>query len=244
MVGRRAWTSLPRSVCRVVHRRLDDTYATHVLVTLGRRIRSERIAQVGVHGSSRLYALWSGPDRLSPSRYYRGARQLDCPSHSRPRRSDAVSKERGLTEKHEAAVGLLEEPTEAAFMDVEELRALVAEGRERGYLTFEEIAALPRGGRGHEGADLELHAHLVETASTSSPQDGRAAPRLIEAPPPARRTIAAPKKPEIDLTVEPSPRLAAAVPALDRARRPADRRPGGGARASASSAATWSPSSR
>ena len=42
-----------------------------------------------------------------------------------------------MTEKHEAAVGLLEEPAEARFMEVEELRSLAVEGRERGYLTFE-----------------------------------------------------------------------------------------------------------
>jgi hypothetical protein len=46
-----------------------------------------------------------------------------------------------LTEKHDAAVGLLEEPAEARFMDIEELRGLAVEGRERGFLTFEEIAA-------------------------------------------------------------------------------------------------------
>ena len=61
-------------------------------------------------------------------------------SPDRPNGSRRWLKERGLTEKHEAAVGLLEEPTEARFMDVEELRGLATEGRERGYLTFEEIA--------------------------------------------------------------------------------------------------------
>jgi RNA polymerase primary sigma factor len=45
-----------------------------------------------------------------------------------------------LTEKHEA-VGLLQDSGESPFLDVEELRNLVAEGRERGYLTLEEIAS-------------------------------------------------------------------------------------------------------
>ena len=72
-------------------------------------------------------------------------------------------KERGLTEKHEAAVGLLEEPAEAGFMDVEELRGLAIEGRERGYLTFEEIAACLEEVEVTKEQISDFRAHLVET---------------------------------------------------------------------------------
>ena len=51
-----------------------------------------------------------------------------------------------MTEKHEA-VGLLTERPDAPFLESEELRGLVADGRERGYLTFEEIAACLRRSR-------------------------------------------------------------------------------------------------
>ena len=64
----------------------------------------------------------------SPSRFNRGTPTTRM-SIDRPPAGHAVSKERGLTEKHEAAVGLLEEPAEARFMDVEELRGLATEGR-------------------------------------------------------------------------------------------------------------------
>src|SRR5688500_11482763 len=75
------------------------------------------------------------PPRPAPRGFTATPPQLDCPAQPPPGGSNAVSKERGLTEKHEAAVGLLEEPAEARFMEVDELRALAVEGRERGYLT-------------------------------------------------------------------------------------------------------------
>jgi RNA polymerase primary sigma factor len=108
--------------------------------------------------------------------------------------------------KHEGAV-LLEEAAEAPFSDVEELRALVAEGRERGYLTFEEIAACLEEVEVTKEQVRDLHAHLTETGVDVVSSDGRAPSAVpAEAPPPTE--IGAPataaKKPEIDLTVEPS----------------------------------------
>ena len=67
-----------------------------------------------------------------------------------------------MTEKHEAAVGLLEEPAEARFMEVEELRALAVEGRERGYLTFEEIAACLDEVEVTKEQISDFRAHLVD----------------------------------------------------------------------------------
>jgi RNA polymerase primary sigma factor len=117
-----------------------------------------------------------------------------------------VSKERGLTEKHEAAVGLLEEPSEAAFMDIEELRGLAAEGRERGFLTFEEIATCLEEVEVTKEQIVDFRAHLVETGVDIVSQDGRPTPAsVVDAPPgPGPDGAPAQKKPEIDLTVEPS----------------------------------------
>ena len=110
-----------------------------------------------------------------------------------------------MTEKHEAAVGLLEEPAEARFMEVEELRALAAEGRERGYLTFEEIAACLDEVEVTKEQISDFRAHLVDSGVDIVSSDGRAhgAP-VSDAPAGPELNGGAPKKPEIDLTVEPS----------------------------------------
>jgi RNA polymerase primary sigma factor len=113
--------------------------------------------------------------------------------------------ERGLTEKHEAAVGLLEEPAEASFMDVEELRGLAVEGRERGYLTFEEIAACLEEVEVTKEQISDFRAHLVETGvDIVSTSDGRPHSGGLNDSPAGAEGPAVPKKPEIDLTVEPS----------------------------------------
>jgi RNA polymerase primary sigma factor len=110
-----------------------------------------------------------------------------------------------LTEKHEAAVGLLEEPAEARFMEVEELRNLAAEGRERGLLTFEEIAACLEEVEVTKEQIVDFRAHLLEAGVEIVSADGRPhAPGVVDPPPPGPDGAAAPKKPEIDLTVEPS----------------------------------------
>ncbi len=111
-----------------------------------------------------------------------------------------------MTEKHEAAVGLLEEPTEATFMDIEELRTLASEGRERGFLTFEEIATCLEEVEVTKEQISEFRAHLVEAGVDIVAQDGRPTPAGVsEAPPGAGPDgTSVPKKPEIDLTVEPS----------------------------------------
>ncbi len=110
-----------------------------------------------------------------------------------------------MTEKHEAAVALLEEPADARFMDVEELRGLAGEGRERGYLTFEEIAACLEEVEVTKEQISEFRAHLVDTGVDIVSQDGRPHPAGVpESPPRSPDGAPASKKPEIDLTVEPS----------------------------------------
>ncbi len=110
-----------------------------------------------------------------------------------------------MTEKHEAAVGLLEEAAEARFLEVEELRGLAAEGRERGFLTFEEIAACLEEVEVTKEQISDFRAHLVEAGVEIVSQDGRpASPGVLDTPQPGPDGSAVPKKPEIDLTVEPS----------------------------------------
>jgi RNA polymerase primary sigma factor len=110
-----------------------------------------------------------------------------------------------VTEKHEAAVGLLEEPAEASFMDVEELRGLAVEGRERGYLTFEEIAACLEEVEVTKEQISDFRAHLVEAGvDIVSTSDGRPHSGGLNDSPAGAEGPAVPKKPEIDLTVEPS----------------------------------------
>jgi len=96
--------------------------------------------------------------------------------------------------------------SEAPFLEVEELRGLVAEGRERGYLTFEEIGACLEHVEVTKEQVRDLHAHLVEHGVDIVAPDGKSAPPPGE-PAPRSEQASAPAgagKPDIDLTVEPS----------------------------------------
>jgi len=107
-----------------------------------------------------------------------------------------------LTEKHEGG-GLLAGQAEAPDLEHEELKALVAEGRERGYLTFEEIASCLEEVEITKEQVRDLHVYLVDSGIEIVSADGR--PPQVGAPAAAvDGQPAAPKKPEIDLTVEPS----------------------------------------
>ncbi len=110
-----------------------------------------------------------------------------------------------MTEK-DNGVALLE-GAEAPFTEVEELRALVAEGRERGYLTFEEIAACLEEVDVTKEQVRDLHAHLTETGIEVVAAEGRSAGPVdvpSEQPVPTDGTAPTAKKAELDLTVEPS----------------------------------------
>ncbi len=91
------------------------------------------------------------------------------------------------------------------FAEIEELQALIADGRERGYLTFDEIAICLEEIELTKEQVQELHAHLVEQGVEVVSSDGR--PVTAE---PAdengatEKAAAALKKPQLDLTVEPS----------------------------------------
>jgi len=103
-----------------------------------------------------------------------------------------------LTEKHEG-VGLLTTQADAPGapdIEHEELKTLVSEGRERGFLTFEEIAACLEEVEVTKEQVRDLHVYLVESGIEIVAADARQ--DKVPDPTPAA------KKPEIDLTVEPS----------------------------------------
>jgi RNA polymerase primary sigma factor len=96
--------------------------------------------------------------------------------------------------------GLNNESGEQQVFDSEELRGLVALGRERGFLTFEQIATTLEEVEVTKEQVSSLHAHLVEHGVEVLSEDGVAAQEEAKAEAAALRT----KKPELDLTVEPS----------------------------------------
>jgi RNA polymerase primary sigma factor len=106
-----------------------------------------------------------------------------------------------LTTKHEV-VGLLEVTTETPFLEAEEVRALVAEGRERGFLTFDEISVTLEEVELTKEQLVEFHAHLQENGVDIVAGEERP-PGMIEIAGDGAEPAPS-KKPQIDLTVEPS----------------------------------------
>jgi RNA polymerase primary sigma factor len=91
---------------------------------------------------------------------------------------------------------------EMPFGEIDELRTVVAEARERGYLTPEEIAAPLEDAEPSREQVVELHQYLTENGiDIVSEEEARA--NASEATTP-RQEIQVPKKVELDLTVEPS----------------------------------------
>ncbi len=97
----------------------------------------------------------------------------------------------------------------AAFTELEELRELIADGQERGYVTNDEIASRAEELDLSELQVKDLQAHLGEQGveivaaelNGAAPGDGQVKAAV---PPAAGRVAQPPKKPELDLTVEPS----------------------------------------
>ena len=83
------------------------------------------------------------------------------------------------------------------LQDSDELRSLITEGRERGYLTFEQIASTLEEVEVTKEQVQLLHGHLVEHGVDVITQDGLTAYKETKEAGQAR-------KPELDLTVEPS----------------------------------------
>ena len=98
---------------------------------------------------------------------------------------------------------------EAPIWELDELRQLIVDGQDRGFLTFEQIASTLEEVEVTKEQIQELHQHLEEQGIDVVGADGRLATsegQKVEAAAEAARKPGAdpPKKPEIDLTVEPS----------------------------------------
>jgi len=87
-----------------------------------------------------------------------------------------------------------------AFAEPEELRGLIALGRERGYLTFEQIASTLEEVEVTKEQVSGLHAHLVEQGVEVIAEEGVEAYKEQR----AGQANGAAKKDDLDLTVEPS----------------------------------------
>jgi RNA polymerase primary sigma factor len=84
---------------------------------------------------------------------------------------------------------------EAALPDSDDLRGLIAQGRERGYLTFEQISGALEEIEVTKEQVRDLHAYLIEHGVDVIAEDGLTA---------YKEAKGEQKKPELDLTVEPS----------------------------------------
>ena len=97
---------------------------------------------------------------------------------------------------------------EPTITEIEELRPLIAEGQERGFLTFEQIASCLEEVEVTKEQVIELHAFLEGEGIDVVGSDGKPATtegrRFEPAVRDADKEPDAPRKPEIDLTVEPS----------------------------------------
>ncbi len=92
---------------------------------------------------------------------------------------------------------------EAAITEIDELRPLIAEGQERGILTVEQIATSLEEVEVTKEQIAELHAYLLDQGIEIVTADGKP---VTNSEPEARSAKDSPdaRKPEIDLTVEPS----------------------------------------
>ena len=98
---------------------------------------------------------------------------------------------------------------EAPIAELEELRPLIAEGHERGFLTFEQITTCLEEAEVTKEQVQELHAYLEEQGIDVVEADGRPAKSEAGSVEASAARAAAPtpdqrKKVELDLTVEPS----------------------------------------
>jgi RNA polymerase primary sigma factor len=111
------------------------------------------------------------------------------------------SAKRAVTiEPLETTADVIERDEEASPIgEIEELQGLIASGRERGYLTFEEISSTLEEVEITKEQVSQLHAQLVEHGIDVIAADGVSAYKAQRG-----ESGSAAKKEELDLTVEPS----------------------------------------
>src|SRR5919107_2804790 len=97
---------------------------------------------------------------------------------------------------------------ETPITEIDELRQLITEGQDRGFLTFAQIASSLEEIEVTKEQVAELHGYLEDQGIDVVGEDGRPAiseaGRFERSEPAADKSPDAPRKPEIDLTVEPS----------------------------------------
>jgi RNA polymerase primary sigma factor len=97
---------------------------------------------------------------------------------------------------------------EVSITEIDELRPLIAEGQERGFLTFEQIASALEEIEVTKEQVSELHAFLEDQGIDVVGEDGKPAisenGRFERSDSGADKPSEAPRKPAVDLTVEPS----------------------------------------
>jgi RNA polymerase primary sigma factor len=102
----------------------------------------------------------------------------------------------------QGGIALLEVTAETPFLEIDEVRTLAVAGRERGYLTFEEISTALEEVELTKEQTAEFRAHLQDHGVEIVSADERP-PGLIEISGDGAEATHA-KKPQLDLTVEPS----------------------------------------
>jgi RNA polymerase primary sigma factor len=104
---------------------------------------------------------------------------------------------RGEGERDSAMTPSTDPVDSASLAGLDELSELIAAGRDRGYLTFRQISAMLEEVEVTKEQVRALHAHLIDHGIDVIADDGVSAYKEKAAP-------EGPKKPELDLTVEPS----------------------------------------
>jgi RNA polymerase primary sigma factor len=105
-------------------------------------------------------------------------------------------------EQLQAVPEALVQPREGQpFVDAEELQGLVAQGQEKGYLTFEEIASTLEEVDVTKEQVTSLHSYLIEHGVDVIAANGVSAYKEQKS---SENGNSSPKKTELDLTVEPS----------------------------------------
>ncbi len=99
---------------------------------------------------------------------------------------------------------LLAERQDGAFGEIDELRPLLSEAREKGLLAVEDLAACLEEVEVTKEQLLELRQHLTEQGIDIVSKDGSRTEWVPAEPDPDKAEGDPPRKPEIDLTVEPS----------------------------------------
>jgi RNA polymerase primary sigma factor len=106
----------------------------------------------------------------------------------------------GGGDEHSGDHAAIELNGDLPFQDSEELRTLISQGRERGYLTFEQIAGTLEEVEVTKEQVHDLHTYLIEHGVDVIAENGLTAYKEAKEGNQPGQT----KKPELDLTVEPS----------------------------------------